>query len=71
MTQTQVPPVLVTGATGRVGRMVVDMLLAAWGATIGRPAFVTTAIFDILGSPPRTFLQSVADNAAAFAEGSA
>jgi uncharacterized protein YbjT (DUF2867 family) len=71
MTQTQVPPVLVTGATGRVGRMVVDMLLAAWGATIGRPAFVTTAISDILGSPPRMFRRSVADNAAAFAEGSA
>ena len=52
-------------------RPVVDMLLAAWGATIGRPAFVTTAILDILGSPPRTFRESVADNAAAFAEGSA
>ncbi len=52
-------------------RPVVDMLLAAWGATTGRQAFVTTAIFDILGSPPRTFRQSIADHAAAFAEHSA
>jgi uncharacterized protein YbjT (DUF2867 family) len=29
MTRTQVPPVLVTGATGRVGRGVVDVLIAA------------------------------------------
>ena len=29
MTQTRVPPVLVTGATGRVGRAVVDLLVDA------------------------------------------
>src|SRR5204862_1223065 len=29
MTRTRVPPVLVTGATGRVGRAVVDLLIAA------------------------------------------
>ena len=29
---------------------VVDMLLAAWGATIGRPAFITSTVFDVLGS---------------------
>src|SRR3984885_3437946 len=29
MTRTPVPPVLVTGATGRVGRVVIDQLLAA------------------------------------------
>ena len=45
---------------------VVDMLLAAWGATIGRPAFVTSSVFDIIGSPPRTFRQWVADHADAF-----
>jgi uncharacterized protein YbjT (DUF2867 family) len=44
-------------------RPVVDMLLAAWGATIGRPAFVTSTVFDILGSAPRSFRQSVADHA--------
>jgi uncharacterized protein YbjT (DUF2867 family) len=47
-------------------RPVVDMLLAAWGATMGRPAFVTSAVFDILGSPPRSFRQWAADHATAF-----
>ena len=47
----------------------VDMLLAAWGATMGRPAFITSTVFDILGSAPRSFRQWVADNAAAFMEG--
>ena len=121
---TRVPPVLVTGATGQVGRVVVDllieagvpvralthraeaaqvsiigdvlgrriifeelspdefrtetqgswprpvvdMLLAAWAATIGRPAFITSTVSDILGSAPRSFRQSVADHAAAFIE---
>ena len=50
-------------------RPVVDMLLAAWGATTGRPAFITSPVFDILGSAPRTFRQSVADHATAFMEG--
>jgi uncharacterized protein YbjT (DUF2867 family) len=49
-------------------RPVVDMLLAAWEATMGRPAFVTSTVFDILGSAPRSFRQSVADHAAAFME---
>ncbi len=44
---------------------VVDMLLAAWGATIGRPAYVTSTVFDILGSAPRSFRQSIADQATA------
>ena len=44
-------------------RPVVDMLLAAWGATMGRPAFITSTVFDILGSPPRSFRQWVADHA--------
>ena len=47
-------------------RPLVDMLLAAWGATIGRPAFVTTTVADIIGSPPRTFRQWVDDHADAF-----
>jgi uncharacterized protein YbjT (DUF2867 family) len=45
---------------------VVDMLLAAWGATIGRPALVTSTVFDIIGSPARAFRQWVADHADAF-----
>lgn len=46
---------------------VAEMLLAAWRATLGRPAFVTSAVHEILGSPPRTFYQWAADHAAAFA----
>ena len=44
----------------------VEMLLAAWGATIGRLAFVTSTVSDIVGRPPRTFRQWAADHAAAF-----
>jgi len=46
-------------------RPVVDMLLDAWGATMGRPAFVTSTVADILGSA-RPFRQWVADNVTAF-----
>ena len=49
-------------------RPVVNMLLTAWAATIGRPAFVTSTVSDVLGSAPRSFRQSVADHAAAFME---
>ena len=42
------------------------MLLDAWRATLGHPAFVTSAVQEIVGSPPRTFYQWAADNAAAF-----
>jgi hypothetical protein len=52
-------------------RPVVDMLLAAWDATMGRPAFISSAVFDILGSAPRSFRQWVADHATAFTEGTA
>jgi hypothetical protein len=44
------------------------MLLAAWGATIGVPAFITSTVFDILGSPPRSFRQWVGDHSTAFTE---
>ncbi|NML52510.1 NAD(P)H-binding protein [Streptomyces sp. R302] len=44
----------------------VDMLLAAWRAAVGRPAYLTTAVTDILGTPARTFHQWAADHAAAF-----
>ena len=50
-------------------RPVVDMLLDAWGATIGRSAFITSAVSDILGSAPRSFRQWVADHATAFMKG--
>jgi uncharacterized protein YbjT (DUF2867 family) len=47
----------------------VEMLLGAWHATLGHPAFVTSAVQEILASPPRNFHQWAADNAAAFARG--
>jgi uncharacterized protein YbjT (DUF2867 family) len=47
---------------------VVEMLLGAWRATLGQPAFVTSAVQEAVGSPPRTFYQWAADNAAAFAD---
>jgi uncharacterized protein YbjT (DUF2867 family) len=43
-----------------------DMLLAAWRATMGHPAYVTSAVADITGSPARTFRQWAADHADAF-----
>jgi uncharacterized protein YbjT (DUF2867 family) len=46
-------------------RPVVDMLLTAWEATMGSPAFVSSAVPDILGSA-RTFRQWATDHAAAF-----
>jgi uncharacterized protein YbjT (DUF2867 family) len=49
-------------------RPAVDMLLAAWDATMGQPAYVTSTMSDILGSPPRTFRQWAADHATAFTE---
>jgi uncharacterized protein YbjT (DUF2867 family) len=46
---------------------VADMLLDAWRAALGRPAFVTSSVHEILGSPPRTFHQWAAENAESFA----
>src|SRR3954469_2005629 len=47
-------------------RPVVDMLLDAWGATLGRPAYLTSTVFDILGSAPRSFRESVAEDVASY-----
>jgi uncharacterized protein YbjT (DUF2867 family) len=55
---------------GRWPGPVVDMLLAAWGATIGHSAFVTSTVADIVGSPARTFRQWAADHVEAFRAGS-
>jgi uncharacterized protein YbjT (DUF2867 family) len=44
----------------------VDMLLAAWHATLGQPAYVTSTVSDILGVPARTFRRWATDHAAAF-----
>jgi len=50
-------------------RPAVDMLLAAWGATMGRPALVTSTVSDVLGSPARSFRQWATDHADAFRAG--
>jgi uncharacterized protein YbjT (DUF2867 family) len=40
----------------RIGPLVaVNMLLQAWAAAIGQPAFVTSTFADITGTPPRAF----------------
>jgi uncharacterized protein YbjT (DUF2867 family) len=51
---------------GHWPRPIVDMLLDAWRATIGHPAYVTSAVAEVVGSPARTFRQWVADHADAF-----
>jgi uncharacterized protein YbjT (DUF2867 family) len=45
---------------------VVNMLLNAWAAAIGQPAFVTSTFADLTGAPPRTFLEWAIDHAAEF-----
>jgi len=47
-------------------RPIADMLLAAWGATMGHRAFVTSSVADVTGAPPRTFRQWVVDHVDAF-----
>ncbi|WP_281941209.1 NAD(P)H-binding protein [Micromonospora sp. AKA38] len=47
-------------------RPAVDMLLAAWRATLGHPAHVTTTVSRLLGTPARTFRQWAADHVTAF-----
>jgi len=45
---------------------VVNMLLKAWAAAIGQPAFVTSTHAEVTGAPPRTFREWATDHAAAF-----
>jgi uncharacterized protein YbjT (DUF2867 family) len=45
---------------------VVEMLLGAWKATMGRPAFVTSTVAVVTGSPARTFHQWAVDHAGSF-----
>jgi len=44
----------------------VSMLLDAWSAAAGQPAFVTSTVEKITGKPARTFLDWATDNAAVF-----
>ena len=42
------------------------MLLNAWKAAVGLPAYVTNTVAEITGRQARTFREWAADNAAAF-----
>jgi uncharacterized protein YbjT (DUF2867 family) len=44
----------------------VNILLNAWAAAIGQPAFVTSTFAEVTGTPPRTFLEWATDHAAEF-----
>jgi uncharacterized protein YbjT (DUF2867 family) len=44
----------------------VTMLLNAWAAAIGQPAFVTSTFAELTGAPPRTFSEWATDRAAEF-----
>ena len=51
----------------RIGPLVaVNMLLDAWAAAIGQPAFVTSTVADITGAPARAFADWVTDHTAEF-----
>jgi uncharacterized protein YbjT (DUF2867 family) len=45
---------------------VVNMLLNAWAAAIGQPAFVTSTVAEITGVPARRFQEWATDHAAQF-----
>jgi uncharacterized protein YbjT (DUF2867 family) len=44
----------------------VNILLDAWAAAIGQPAFVTSTVEEITGAPARTFRDWASDHAAEF-----
>jgi uncharacterized protein YbjT (DUF2867 family) len=44
----------------------VNMLLDAWAAAIGHPAFVTSTVAEVTGTPARTFLDWAIDHATQF-----
>jgi uncharacterized protein YbjT (DUF2867 family) len=46
--------------------VVVNMLLDAWAAAVGQPAFVTATVAEITGRPARTFFEWATDHAAEF-----
>jgi len=45
---------------------VIGMLLNAWAAGMGQPAFVTPTVADLTGRPARTYRDWVTDHAAEF-----
>jgi uncharacterized protein YbjT (DUF2867 family) len=47
-------------------RPVIDMLLNAWAAAVGQPAFVTDTVAEVTGKQPRTFRDWVIDHRSEF-----
>jgi uncharacterized protein YbjT (DUF2867 family) len=47
-------------------RAAMDMLLDAWSAAAGLPAYVTTTVAEVTGRPARTFAEWVRSNKQAF-----
>jgi len=45
---------------------IVNMLLNAWSAGVGQPAFVTSTVAEVTGFPARTFADWAADHVAEF-----
>jgi len=45
---------------------VINMLMNAWAAASGHPAFVTSTVEEITGKPARTFFDWARDHAATF-----
>jgi uncharacterized protein YbjT (DUF2867 family) len=51
---------------GSLPSFVAKYLLDAWAAAIGQPAFVTSTVAELTGSPARTFFEWTTDHAARF-----
>jgi len=51
---------------GRWPERAVAMLLAAWGATLGHRAYVTSTVAEVTGRPARSFRDWARDHSAAF-----
>ncbi|NBE85145.1 NmrA family NAD(P)-binding protein [Micromonospora sp. NEAU-HG-1] len=66
LTFEEMPPDDFRRETPETSRPAVDMLLAAWNAAVGRPAYVTSTVSDLLGRPARTFRQWATDHATSF-----
>ena len=49
-----------------ISPVAIDMLLSAWAAAVGQPAFVTTTFAEITGTRPRAFFEWAVDHAAEF-----
>jgi uncharacterized protein YbjT (DUF2867 family) len=50
----------------RFARPAVEMLLAAWGAAAGIPAYVTSTVAEVTGTPARSFAEWATANVSAF-----